>query len=894
MFGIRAHKLKCEYGSNPLGIDVPKPRLSWQIECERRGVTQSAYQILAASSEELLASDKGDLWDSGKVISNQSVHVLYNGKALVSSQKVFWKVRVWDENDIETSWSDKFSWTMGILSISDWNAYWIGSSEKNVFETMLLRKEFEVRPALRRAVVYVCGLGQYEFFLNGQKVGEDLLSPGWTKYDKTCLYDTYDVTDMLCEDTTNAVGIFLGNGMYNVQGGRYAKFKGSFGPLKVIAQLRLEYEDGSFELVTTDKSWRISHAPITFSCVYGGEDYDARLEQYGWNEPAFNDAKWKAASVLAAPGGKLRGHSSGAPSFRAIDTLKVKKKKEISPTISVYDFGQNISLMPRIFVRGPRGSVVKITPAELLHDNGRVDRGSVTQGSGSPAYWSYVLGGEEEETYFPKFFYHGARYLEVEVASPAGNPFPIVESIEAVIVHSSAAPVGYFNSSSTLFNRIHEFIRWAQRSNLMHVITDCPHRERLGWLEQYHLNGPSLRYEFDLAQLFAKGMTDMADSQFENGLIPDIAPEYVVFGGGFRDSPEWGSAYVIVPWQQYEWTGDIELLRRHYDGMKRYVAYLTSRSEKYIVSHGLGDWYDIGPNSPGQSQLTPTALTATAFYYMDAAILSAVAYLLELDADVEYFMSLSSEIRVAFNKKFYNTKTGNYATGSQCANSIALVMDLVEEKNRSKVLDSIVKDVRKRGNALTAGDVGYRYLLRALADGGRSDVIFDMNNQSDKPGYGYQLKHGATSLTEAWDTNRGASQNHFMLGHIIEWFFHDLAGLASDPDKPGFKNIIIKPNIVGDIMWASASYESMYGTILSAWFITGDTLHMHVNVPPNTTATVFIPSLPERVTESNKSPVEDRNIRYIGYENDRSIYAVGSGQYHFEISLKIEQKPIPA
>ena len=1040
--GLSPVGLRCEYGENPLGVDVPKPRLFWKLESGERGQHQTAYQVLAASSADVLARDQGDLWDSGKVASDETIHVPYAGQPLKSSQQVFWKVRVWDKDGGASAWSPAASWTTGMLTDLDWQASWIsakdagqlprksigyhagetkqedevkwvqvdlgqswpiasirlhpmrhadrdgfgfplrfkvevsgeagfqqatliadhtaadyanpglkavafdakgakarfvritvnklwklntaccfalsqlevvsngrnvavggrvthkdsvenfgwgaagltdgaglvGEKAKADYQTMMLRREFTVKPGLKRAVAHVCGLGQHEVSVNGRKVGEDLLSPGWTKYDKTCLYDTFDLTPLLREGA-NAIGLFLGNGMYNVQAGRYTKFKGTFGPLKAVGQLHLDYADGTTEIIGTDGKWRASSGPITFSCIYGGEDYDARLEPKGWSQAGFDDSKWEAALAVKGPGGKLEGFCSAAPPLRAIEVLKPASVKELKPGVAVYDLGQNAPIMPRLKVKGRAGDVVRIIPAELLRGDGSVDRGSV---GGGAAYWQYTLAGTGSEEWFPKFWYHGCRYLQVELKSASGGELPVVELLEGVVVHTASAPIGEFACSNELFNRIRTLIRWAQRANLVSVVTDCPHRERLGWLEQYHLNGPALRYEFDLAQLFTKGMTDMADSQLANGLVPDIAPEYTVFSGGFRDSPEWGSAYVIVPWQQYEWTGDLELLRRHYDGMKKYVAYLGSKSKEQIVSHGLGDWYDIGPNPPGYAQLTPMALTATAFYYQDAWIVAKAAALLGFADDAKKYEELAGQIRAAFNKAFFKPDSGQYATGSQCANAIPLVMNLAESTSRASAVEGIVQDVRKRGNAVTAGDVGYRYLLRALADGGRSDVIFDMNNQSEKPGYGYQLKKGATSLTEAWDAGRGSSQNHFMLGHIIEWFYHDLAGIGCDPSGPGFKKIIIKPQPVGDITWARGSYGSVRGKIVSDWKIAEGVLTLRATIPPGCTATIFVPAKsPGEVTESGIAVERSSSVKFLRREVGCAIVEVGSGQYEF-------------
>jgi hypothetical protein len=443
-----------------------------------------------------------------------------------------------------------------------------------------------------------------------------------------------------------------------------------------------------------------------------------------------------------------------------------------------------------------------------------------------------------------------------------------------------------------LFNRIRNLVRWAQRGNMMSLMTDCPTREKRGWLEQDYLNGPALRYEFDLAQLFIKTLNDIADSQLTNSLVPTTAPEYTIMRdrntrpgqrNNFGNSPEWGSAFILVPWQQYEFDGDLNLFRTHYDAMTNYLAYFDSRATNYIVNYGLGDWYDLGPKHPGIAQLTPIALTATAFYFQSAEIMSRAAALLGKTDDAKQFSDLAENIRTAFNEKFYDATNHFYATGSQTANSIPLVMGICEPANRATVLDAIVADIRKRGNAFTAGDVGYRYLLRALADGGRSDVIFDINNQSDKPGYGMQLAKGATSLTEAWDAGRDSSQDHFMLGQIQEWFYHDLAGIQNDPESAGFKKIIINPQPVGDVTWAKASYNSIRGKIVSDWKRDGGKFILKVSIPANTTATVFVPAKSaDTVAESGKPASQNSSVKFLREENGRAIFEIASGSYKFE------------
>lgn len=882
-----ATDLRCDYAVHPLGVDSATSRLFWKLQGSKQGERQAACQIIVASSEKNLRADQGDLWDSGKVNSDESIQIPYGGKKLASAQQVFWKVRVWDAEGKASGWSKPATWTMGVLTNSDWHAQWIGTTDTNL-PSLLLRNDFTVTPGLKRALINVCGLGQYELTLNGKKIGDDQLSPGWTKYDKTCLYDTRDITDAL-KRGQNAVGIELGNGMFNVLGGgRFTKFKHSFGPQQAIAQIRLEYEDGSVDFVGTDGTWRSSPGPITFSSIYGGEDFDGRQVQPDWNQPGFDAAKWSPASVLNGPGGALRGLSCAAPPLKFFETHHAVASHTLTNGDIVFDLGQNASHVPVITVSGPAGSKISVMPSELLGPDGAVDQKSMGAGRRGAYLSEFTKGSDGTETWSPKFYFVGCRYLQISRTPAVTNgPLPKIEVVAARVLHSSSEPVGEFECSNPLFNRIRQLVRWAQRSNMLSLLTDCPHREKLGWLEQAHLNGPGIRYEFALDQLFTKTLNDISDSQLTNGLVPTTAPEYTIFRdktntallrNNFGDSPEWSAAFILVPWQQYEFSGDLELFHRHFDAMQDYVASLGTRATNYILNYGLGDWYDLGPNKPGVSQLTPPTLTATAFYFENVRTLGLAAGLLGKTEDAQHYAALAGKIRDAFNTEFYHATTGTYATGSQCANAIPLVMGLCEPTNRAAVLNAVVRDVQSRSNALTAGDVGYRYLLRALADGGRSDVIFDINNQTNKPGYGMQLAKGKTSLTEAWDG--GSSQNHFMLGQIEEWFYHDLAGIQSGGN--GFKNIIINPQPVGDVTWVKASYNSIRGKIVSDWRRDGEKFSLNITIPANTTATVFVPATSAQVvTEDGKPATQSPGVSFLRMEKGRAVFAVESGRYKF-------------
>ena len=705
----------------------------------------------------------------------------------------------------------------------------------------IFRREFKVSAGLQRALICICGLGQYELSANGTKVGTTLLSPGWSKYDKTCLYDTLDLTPYLTNGD-NVMGVMLGNGMYNVPlNSRYTKFTSSFGPPKVIAQIYLYYSDGTSQVIPCDSRWLTMPGPITYSHIYGGEDYDARLLPADWNKVGFNTDDWSQAIVTNGPGGVLRGQSYSAPPIVATQLLHPVQTNIISNSTIVYDLGQNAALIPSLTTHGQAGATVRITPAELTNSDGTVNRTSVGDKS---AYWQYTLAGTGSETWLPRFFYHGCRYLQVTLTAAAGSSkLPVVDAVNGVVIQSSSTSVGDFSCSNDLLNRTRSLIRWAQRNNMVSVLTDCPHRERLGWLEQYNLHGPSLRYEFDVGQLFSKTMQDMADSQTPDGLVPDIAPEYPIFGGGFRDSPEWGSSVIIVPWQHYLFTGDDSLLRNYYSAMTNYFGYLENQAINDFLKYpnGLGDWYDIGPKEPGYSQDTPISLTADAYYCLDAQILAQAAAKIGRPNDATRFGRLAANIGTAFNMTYYSTSNGYYASGSQTAQSLPLFLGIVDPTNRALVTSELVANVNSLG--LTAGDIGHRYLLRALADTGRSDVFYKLHTGTNHAGYGYILNQGATALTEAWDANPNDSQDHFMLGHITEWLYHDLAGIQLDPAFPGFQHVIIKPAFVGDIKWVNASYESIRGTIVSDWSLTNNLATLNVTLPVGSTGLIYLPLL---------------------------------------------------
>jgi hypothetical protein len=703
------------------------------------------------------------------------------------------------------------------------------------------------------------------------------LSPGWTNTEKTCLYETLDLTDRL-HPGPNALGLTLAGGLYNVQTGRYTKLVTPFRPLVAIAVVRLEYADGSVDFVATDPTWRVAGGPTTFAHFYGGEDFDARRIPAGWDRPGFDDHEWRPACVTPGPGGVLRGYSHASPPFQTYGALTPVAIRRIRPDVIVYDLGQNASLVPRLRITGSPGAAAKIRPAELLNPDGTIDRTSV---GGGDASWKFTLAGRPGgESWMPQFFYHGCRYLQVDLSPGADGALPHIDSLVGIVVHSDCLSPGQFQCSSDLFNRIRILVRWAQLNNLAHVLTDCPHRERLGWLEQYHLNGPSLRYESDLTRLYAKTFADMAEAQTVDGLVPDIAPEFVIFSGGFRDSPEWGASVILAAWQHYVWTGDESLLRQNYGTMRRYLDYLSGQARDHLLNYGLGDWYDLGPRPPGTAQLTPIALTATAIYFECTTTLARIAERLGRPEDARRYSAQADLIKVAFNSAFLHSDASTYATGSQTALALPLVVGLVPPAARPAILDALVRAVRTAGDRITAGDVGYRYLLRALADAGRSDVVYAMNTRSDRPGYGYQLAQGATSLTEAWNAERTSSQDHFMLGQIDEWFFGDLVGITPDPAAPGFRNVLIRPQPVAGITWARATIPTPRGPVSCSWSKPRGLFRLELALPVGTTGTVRVPATTLDGVRLDSQPLIGRHPSLAArLEDGCAIFPIESGRH---------------
>ena len=887
-------ELRCDGREEPVTVEDGKPELSWKVmaaEETLHGVRQSSYQVRIARWDADLAGAGSLVWDSGKqgsAVTRLLPERSYAGN-LAAGQEYSWQVRVWDENDHPSPWSRPAHWTQG----PSWHAEWIaaGSDEgAGMSRPMpLLRKEIGVSGDVRRALLYVSGPGQYEFRINGSKVGARELTPGWSDDRKTVFYDTFDVTRLLRRGT-NALGVLLGNGMYRVleTPGRYTKFTGSLGPPQCIVQLEIVLRSGQTLTFVSDRTWKGHPGPITFSSTYGGEDYDARLEPAGWDESGFDENAWTPVRVMDGPGGALRAELS--PPIRGMHTYQAVRRSQPKPGIVVYDLGQNIAGWPSIEVIGNAGTTVKLIPGELLKGDGTVSQ----QSSGGPQWFSYTLKGRGREKWHPRFSYYGFRYVQVEGAADddmrgaRGRPeTPRLLSLVGEAVHTSSSAIGSFSSSDNLLNRIHSLILHAIENNAESLFTDCPHREKLGWLEETHLMASSMLYDFDFTGLYAATARNIADAQTQEGpgagRIPEIAPQYVLFEpqwGVFDDSPEWGSAAVLAPWYVYQRNGDLNALLSQLQVMRRYVDYLGTRAQDGIVAYGLGDWYDIGPGEPGISKLTSPGVTATAIYYQDLRVLEAVLALAGRTAESADLCRKAGAVRQSFNLRFFDRTQHRYDKGSQTAQAMPLVVGLVPEEEKAAVLATLVADIRGRGNHVTAGDVGYHYVVDALLGGNRADVLYDMMKRTDSPSYGYQLAQGATSLTEAWDANPNSSQDHFMLGDAEEWFYRGLGGIGVDLSAKAPRRLTIAPQVVGNLAWVRTSYNSVWGVVESSFTRDPRGTSYLIRIPANTQATVSLnTSNPNTVSVNGKRPGDAAGVAKATNSDNRIELIVDSGTY---------------
>ena len=877
--GVRVEQLRCEYLENPLGIDARQPRLSWILDSNERGQKQTAYQILVASSADELAKDHGDLWNPGKVLSDQTTFIVYTGKPLMSRQACYWKVRSWDKDNQASPWSKVARWEMGLLNADDWQAKWIArTTNRDEQPAPLLRREWRLDGKVKRARVYLCGLGYYELHINGHTVGDHLLDPGYTRYDRRVLYVTHDVTSLL-KRGTNAVGVILGNGWFNVQTKAVWNFHEApwrEAP-KLLLSLVVEYTDGRILIIGSDNAWRTATGPIVFESIYGGENYDAQLEIPGWDKPGFNDARWQPAQLIDAPKGKLVAQMM--PPIKATQIIKPVKLTESKPGVFVFDLGQNFSGYTSLKVKGPRGTKVTLRHGERLLPDGSLDTGDIevhVKRVGKDQQFqtdNYTLNGHGTETWHSRFTYHGFQYVEV-----TGFPGkPTLDSVSGVFTHSDIPVAGKFECSNPLLNKIWTAAGWSYLSNLQGIPTDCPHREKNGWTGDAHLAAEQGIYNFMPAAVYSKWINDLGDEQQPGGQLPGIVPTSG-WGYAWGNGPAWDSAFALIPFYLYQYYGDTKPLADHYDGLKRYVDYLASRATNDIVAIGLNDW------APFKTK-TPADITDTAYYYRDTLIVALAAKLLGQSGDAAHYSERAEQIKKSFNEKFFNADFGTYGNGSQTSLSCALYQGMVAPTNQNRVLQNLVASVEKENGHIDTGILGAKYILHALTDQGRADVAYRMAAQKDLPSWGWWIEQGATTLWEEWNGN--SSRNHIMFGDISAWFYQALAGINADPNVPGFKHFIIRPQPVGDLTFARAEYDSVHGKIVSDWKLKPDKFILHVVIPANTTATICVPNaILEQVREGSRAASKANGVTAFSQAVNCAIFEVTSGEYNFTTPTK--------
>ena len=901
--------LRCEQLANPLGIDVTQPRLSWQISAEQRGAGQSAYEILVASSEAKLTPGTADLWSSGKVVSAQSIHVRYAGKPLKSRQACVWKVRVWDQAGKVSAWSPRAVWSLGLLQPDDWRGQWIGQDEVAApaapadpaapavkpapdntrrLAARMLRKDFVVSKPVARATAYVSGLGLSELYLNGRKVGDQVLSPALSDYTKRVFYVTHDVTAQL-QPGANARGVWLGNGRFYAPRTTAPTATTSYGFPKLKLQLEVDYADGTRDTVVSDDSWKLTAAgPISANNEYDGEDYDARQELPGWASPGFADAAWSPAQVVAAPAGMLVAPM--IEPIRVTGTLKPLTITEPKPGVFIFDMGQNLVGWCWLHVSGPAGTQVSLRHAEILKPDGTLYLANLR---GAKVTDTYTLSGNGTETYEPRFTYHGFRYVEV-----TGFPGrPTLASLEGRVVNDDLATAGEFTCSQPTINQLYRNIVWGTRGNYRSIPTECPQRdERQGWLGDRSAESKGEAYLFDIGALYAKWCQDMADTQKANGSISDVCPAYWPC---YNDSVTWPSSVVIVPSTLLSQYGDTATLARIYPAMVRWVD-LMSRSVKdgITTSDKWGDWC-VPPEDPkaihskAAARKTSKAVLATSYLYHCLKLMTGYAQLLEKPADAERFAALAETLKTAFNVKLYKPDKGYYDNGSQTSCVLPLAFDLVPAAERPRVFAHLVKKIEEesRGHVGT-GLIGGQWINRVLTEGGRPDLVYRFATNTDYPSWGYMAAKGATTIWELWngDTANPAmnSGNHVMLvGDLAIWLYEDLAGIKSDPAQPGFKHIVMKPHPVGDLTSVRATHRSPYGLILSEWKRTARAFDWQITVPPNSSATVYVPTTaPASVTEAGHPAAKVKGVKFLRKENGAAVYEVGPGSYRFTAKLQ--------
>lgn len=881
------HKLVTEYHTNPIGIDVEKPRLSWQIATNENNFMQTAYEIRVSENPSKLNRKNSLLWSSGKIMSDNSVNIEYRGAALNSMQRAYWQVRIWDNSNKVSKWSDVAFWEMGFLKTADWKADWITMKGEAKSATSLpsqyYRKEFATSKKIASARVYVTSLGLYQLFINGKKVGDQQFTPGFTSYHKRIQYQAFDVTNML--QSANTIGAIVGDGWYRGYLG-WDGLRSYYGDtLGLFVQLQVNYTDGTNEIITTNNSWKSSYGPIIKSDIYNGETYDANLEMKGWAKNGFSDANWKETAVL--------NHSKEI--LVASNGLPVKITQEIKPikTIKtpkgelVFDLGQNIVGWAKINVQGQKGDTITLKFAEVLDKEGNFFTENLRAAEATDRF---VLTGNGVETFEPHFTFHGFRFIKVEGATPKAS------DLTGMVIHSDMKETGFFETSNPLINQLQSNIQWGQRDNFLDIPTDCPQRdERVGWTGDAQVFSMTAGFNFNVASFYTKWLKDLTLDQQPNGEVPNIIPD--MWNNKLGGTTGWADAAVIIPWSVYQTYGDVRILEEQYSSMKAWVEYMRRNAGNNFLwdqnRWHWGDWLAFNTDKPDYAgSVTEKDLIATAYFKYSTTLLSKTAEILGKQNDAEDYKKLAENVKKAFIQE-YITPNGRLMSHTQTAYALAISFDLIPENLLQKSAEYFAADVKKFGH-LTTGFLGTPLLCSTLAKIGREDLAFMLLNRKEYPSWLYPVTQGATTIWERWDTQKPDgtiidgmnSFNHYAYGAIGEWMYNYIAGLSIDPKNPGYKHILFNPHIGGGLTHAKAEINTLYGLAKSSWKTAIGNFNYNVIIPPNTTGTITLNTVDlDAIKMNSKALTGDmkNNLKKVG---DTFEVTLGSGNYQFEYPLK--------
>ncbi len=881
---VNIQHLLTENLTNPIGLDALQPRLSWQMISDKRNQMQTAYEIV-------ISEGKNKVWKTGKVVSDQSVQVPYAGVPLQSNKQYSWQVRVWDNSGKQSAWSEPAFFQMALLAVSDWKAKWIepGYREDSVLRpSPLFRKEFTPTKKISTAFAHITAHGMYEARINGKRVGNAYLTPGWTSYNKRLQYQTYDVTKLLT-NANNAIGITLGSGWYRGIIGFDNNINVYGKDIALLFQLDISYSDGSKETVVSDNSWKSSTGAIRSAEIYNGETVDARMEKVGWTKPNYNDAGWSGVNIVNHPMNVLL-----ATYNEPVTKHEIYKAARLFTTPTgekVIDFGQNLVGWVVMKVKGKAGDKIILSHAEVLDKKGNVYFDNLRA---AKAQNTYILKGGEIEVFEPHFTWQGFRYLKIE-----GYPGEIkLENFEAVTLYSDMPPTGTFTSSNSLINQLQHNILWGQKGNFLDVPTDCPQRdERLGWTGDAQAFSRTASFNMNVNNFFAKWLKDLEADQ-ENGMVPFVVPNVL---GQVTSSAGWADVATIAPWNMYLAYGDKRLLENQYNSMKAYVESIKKNAKNDLWNTGFhfGDWLFYRPDddNDGRAAVTDKYLIAQCFYANSTQLLLNAAKVLGKNTDAENYAILLIKIKEAFNKE-YVTGNGRLVSGTQTAYVLALNFDMLPETQRQQAAIRLADNVKSYDNHLTTGFLGTPYLCHVLTRFNNTDLAYKLLLQDTYPSWLYPVKMGATTIWERWDGQKPDSSfqtpgmnsfNHYAYGAIGDWMYRKMVGIDTYEDGVGYKHIKIQPHIGGGFTHASASLKTYYGTISSGWKIDSLKLLLEVEIPANTFATVYIPTLKGNIiTESGKALSSIANLKIMGEEEGYQIVQIGSGSYHFSTLKPIE------